>query len=85
MDEVNTKHFTVMVNRGVDEVDAAQQIVGVIEVLDEMAQTLGRIRREVEHVIELLLGKQLWHQRLVRDRALDELRAVRKVVAEAAA
>ena len=85
MEEVNTKHFTLVVNRGVDEVDAAEQVVGVIEVLDEMAQALGRIRGEVEDIIELMLGEQPVHQSRVGDRTLDELCAVRKVVAEAAA
>jgi hypothetical protein len=47
-----------MVYRRVDQVDAAQHIVGVIETTDEMAQPLGRASRKMKNIIELMFAKQ---------------------------
>jgi hypothetical protein len=46
-----------VIHRGVDEVDAAQQVVGVIEMLDEMAQALGGVGGQVENVFKLVFAQ----------------------------
>ena len=61
-----------MVDAGVDQVDAPDQVVGVVEALDEVAQPLGRIRGQVVDVVETEVIEQPVHQLVVDDRALDE-------------
>jgi hypothetical protein len=46
-----------VIHGSVDEIDAAEQIVRVIEMLDEMAQAFGGVGGEMENVIEFIFGK----------------------------
>jgi hypothetical protein len=57
---------------GVDEVDAAHQVVLVVEAADEMAEPLRRIGGEVIDVLEALLREEPVDQLFVSDGALDE-------------
>ena len=56
-----------MIHRGVDEVDAAQQIVRVIEMLDEMAQALRCVGCEMKHMFKMAFSEQSVHQSRVGD------------------
>src|ERR1041384_3679753 len=64
-----------MIHRGVNEIDAAEKIIRVIEMLDEMAQAFRRIGREMKDVFKVVLFKKFFHQVRVCDRALDEFDA----------
>ena len=61
-----------VVHGGVDQVDAADDVVRVVEALDEVAQALGGIGREVIHVIEAALGEESIDGRVIDDAGLDE-------------
>ena len=74
----------LVVDRGVDQVDAAEQVVLVVEPFDEVAQAFGGERREVEDVREAVLVEQTTHELDVQDRSLDERRARADVAAQAA-
>src|SRR5580704_11377091 len=66
----------------VDEVDAAQDIVGVIEAADEMRQPLSCVRCKVINVAEAIALKQRSYQVSVRDITLDKLNLDGDVSAE---
>ena len=68
----------------VHQVHAADEIVPVVEVLDEMRKPFRRIRRQVEDVGEARAGEQVVHQRGVLHAALHELGTCRDVLDEAA-
>ena len=70
------------VNRGVDEVDAGEEVVVVVEAADEVAQALGGVGGQVEDVLEGMIGEQLADEGLVGDRSLDERGAGRDVLHE---
>ena len=63
------------VDRRVDEVHAADQIIRVVERLDEVAQSFGGVGGEMEDVIKLVLLEQLGDERLIFYLALDEFGA----------
>src|SRR5690606_12966310 len=46
------KTFYIMVNAGIDEIDAANQVVGVVKAFDEVAQALGGIGGQMVDIIE---------------------------------
>src|SRR5207245_1075012 len=62
----------LVVDAGVDQVDAAEQVVGVVEALDEVAQPLRRVGGQVVDVVEAEVIKQPVDQLVVHDGALDE-------------
>jgi hypothetical protein len=74
-----------MVHGGIDEVDAAKQIVRVIEMFDEMAQSFGRIGRQVKNMVKLMSGKNLFYECTVRNGSLDKFDTRGNVILKAAA
>src|SRR5713101_5098392 len=62
--------FHAMIHAGVNEVDAAYEVVLIIEPLDEVAQTLCGVSREMEDVLELVFGKQTVNERVIEDAPL---------------
>ena len=74
-----------MIDGRVDEVDAADEVVRIVEALDEVAQAFRSVRRQVKHVGELAGREQPVDQRGVCHAALDKLRACRHVVGEPSA
>ena len=73
-----------MVDRCVEQVDAADDVVRVVEALDEVAQALGRVGGEVVDVRGADPREDPFDGVGVNDRALHELRACRNVLAETA-
>src|SRR5438093_300148 len=61
-----------MVDGGVDEVDAPDQVVLVVEALDEMAQALGGVCGEVEDILEAVPLEQRLDQGIVCDTAANK-------------
>ena len=81
--EVKTKHFTVpCVDRGIDQVDAADEVVLVIEPSDEVTQPFCSVRRQVEDVFELVFLKKAVHQVHIVDASFHESGAGMHVVSE---
>jgi hypothetical protein len=74
-----------VVHRRVDEVDAADDVVRVVEALDEVAEPLGRVRGQVVDALEPVLAEQPLDEPDVRDGALDEGAARVDVLLEPAA
>ena len=74
-----------MIYRSVNEIDAAEQIVCVIEMFDEMAQTLGGVGGKMEDVLELVFGKEPFYKGHIGHRTLDKLHPGRHVVPKTAA
>ena len=77
--------FDIMVDRRIDEVNAPDQIVGVIKALDEMAQTFGGVRGEMEDIFKMMVGKKASDQFGIGNGTFHELDAARNVVAKTAA
>lgn len=77
--------FHIVVHGGVDEIDAAEQVVGVIETFDEMTQALGGVGRQMENMFEPVPGKQLLYQRRVCDRTFNEFHTVGNLITKTAA
>ena len=76
--EHETLHRT-RVDGGVDKVDAADEVVLVVEVLDEVAQSLGRIGRQVEYIGKLLAREKIIHELDILHGSLHEFCACRHV------
>ncbi len=74
-----------VVDRRVQQGDAAEDVVRVVEPADEVAQALGRVGRQVKDVIEPRRGEQVVHQGGVGDVARHEPGAARHVLPEPAA
>jgi hypothetical protein len=72
-------------HRLVDQVDAPDQVVGVVEAADEVRQPLGGVGGEVVDVVELVLGEEAGEQRVVGDAPFHEQCPFRDLVTEAAA
>ena len=63
------------VDRRIDKIHATDEVVLIVEVLDEMAQSLGCIGCKMEHIRELLLLKERIHKRGVLHAAFYEFGA----------
>src|SRR6266513_779217 len=77
------KAADLVVDAGVDQVDAAEQVVGVVEALDEVAEALRRVGGQVIDVVEAVAIEQPVEQLVVDDRTLDEAGAWIDVFLEA--
>ena len=75
----------VVVDAGVDQVDAADQVVLVVEAPDEVAESFGGIGGQVVDAADAVLAKEPLDQRRVEDAALDERHVRRDVLGEPAA
>ena len=67
----------------VDQVDAAEDIIGVIETPNKMRQPLRRVGRQVIDVTKAVLIKESSQQRVIQDGPLKERYAGRDVAVEA--
>ena len=82
------KTLDIVVDAGVDQVDAAHQVVGVVEPLDEVAQSFRRVGGQMVDVVEAVRIEQAGHEPVIDDRALYEsgswvdvfLKAARQVI-----
>jgi hypothetical protein len=74
-----------VVHRCVDEIYAAEQIVRVVEMLDEVAQALGGIGGQVKDVFEFVLGKNIFDEPGIGDGTFNELYAGWNMVTKTAA
>ena len=79
------KALHTVLHAGVDEVDAAYEVVLVVEAADEMAEAFSSIRSQVIHVGELVLGEELLDEFVVVDGALHEGGARIHLIGKAAA
>ena len=73
------------VDRGVQEVDASDDIVRVIEALDEMTETFGSVRGEVIDMLEMAVREHAVDEMMVGNGALDERGGRGNVLEKAAA
>src|SRR5206468_6984359 len=63
----------------IDQVDAAKDVVRIIELANEVRQTLGRVSSQVIHISEFVFFEETAYQRGVGNTALDKLDAGREV------
>ncbi len=75
----------LVADRGVDQVDAPDEVVLVVEAPDKMAEALGGIGGQVVHVGEAVLREEPFHKGIVGDGAMDKDRLRVHLVLEAAA
>ena len=61
-----------MINRGVDQINAADQVVLVVEFFDEVAESFGSIGREMKYILNAQLRKYRVDQFMVDDASLDK-------------
>jgi len=73
-----------IVDGGVQQIDAAEDVVRVVEAFDERAQAFGSVGGEVIDVIEAALREQPVDERVVHHAAADEFSRTRDVLAEPA-
>ena len=85
IDEVNTNVRHPGVDRGVQQVHAADDVVGVVETLDEVTQALSRICGQVVDVVEAAIGEQPIDERVIDHTAADKSRCSWYVLPKSAA
>lgn len=67
------KMLHVVPYRGVDEIDAADQVVRVVKSSDEVAEPFSGIGGEVEHISKCVLAKQPFDEFWISDTACDKV------------
>ena len=82
IDDVKTNSADAGVDRGVQQVDAADDVVRVVEALDEVAQAFGGVGGEMVDVREAAVARTRVRPSGVGDAAVDECRRRRHVLAE---
>ncbi len=85
IEDVKTNDSTPVIDRRVDQVDAADDVVRVVEALDEVAQAFRGVGGEVIDVREADAREQAIDGVGIRDAAVHEAGGCRDVLAEPAA
>ena len=62
MDDVKMKRSALVVDRGVNQIHGSDNIVAVIESLDEVAQALGGVGRQVINMLKPVFAEKLVHK-----------------------
>jgi len=62
-----------LVHSSIDEIHAANEVVFVVELLDEVAQSFRGVCRQMEHILELMVAEKPIDKAAVHNTALDKL------------
>jgi hypothetical protein len=60
------------VDSGVQQIDASDDVVRVVESLDEMTEAFGRVRSEVIDMLETAVREHAIDETIISDAAMDE-------------
>src|SRR3989442_1656004 len=73
-----------MVDAGVNQIDRTDQVVVVVESLDEMAEPLRSVRRQMVDIVKRILFKDAVDELMIQDGPLQKSAPLRRVVRKTA-